>query len=445
MKTLTFMIILTIIIGIQCFAVDPDKNDSTFQEKQKEGLNFGVLPVLGYNSDIGIQFGAVLNLFQYGDGSLYPEYKYSIYTEVSRTTKGGGINQLFFDSKHLLPKNIRITADLSYLTELAIDFYGYNGYEAPYTRDFEDKNNPGYISRMYYKHQRRFFRFLADFQGKLYRKKLLWLFGAGYFGIKASTVDIDKINRNKKDENKLPEAPLLYDEYVSNGIIEENEKDGGDIPFIKAGIIFDSRDNEPNPNKGIWTEFLLFGTPGQTNSWNYSYLKLAVTHRQYIPLVFNTFSLAYRLGYQGTLAGNVPFYMQPYMIQSFAKVTTTDGLGGAKSVRGILRNRVIGDGFVFGNIELRWKFLKRIWWNQNVYLALNIFTDGGMVIQEINFEKQGLPDSIISGEKENLHPSAGAGFRVAVNQNFIIAADYGVAFDRRDGKDGIYLGIGYLF
>jgi len=77
-----------------------DSTKSKKKEKLKEGLSFGVLPVLGYNSDIGFQYGLVFNLFNYGDGTLYPEYKYSLYTEVSRTTKGGGINQIFFDSNN---------------------------------------------------------------------------------------------------------------------------------------------------------------------------------------------------------------------------------------------------------------------------------------------------------------------------------------------------------
>ena len=51
--------------------------------------------------------------------------------------------------------------------------------------------------------------------------------------------------------------------------------------------------------------------------------------------------------------------MQPYMITSFAKVTTTDGLGGAKTIRGILRNRVVGDGIVYGNLKPDGNFTKQ--------------------------------------------------------------------------------------
>ena len=83
--------------------------------------------------------------------------------------------------------------------------------------------------------------------------------------------------------------------------------------------------------KGIWTEVLLFMAPEILGNTDFSYIKLAITHRQYFTIVKDKLSFVYRLGYQGTIAGKVPFYMQPYMISSFAKVTTTDGLGRRKN------------------------------------------------------------------------------------------------------------------
>ncbi|MCK7536959.1 MAG: hypothetical protein MZV63_41360 [Marinilabiliales bacterium] len=44
---------------------------------------------------------------------------------------------MFYDSKHLI-KNIRTTADVTYLTEQALDFYGFNGYKSVYTHAWED-------------------------------------------------------------------------------------------------------------------------------------------------------------------------------------------------------------------------------------------------------------------------------------------------------------------
>jgi len=96
------------------------------KEKIKKGWTFGALPVVAYDADMGFQYGALAQFFDYGDGTIYPDYRHTFYVEVSRFTKGSGVNQIFYDSKYLIP-NIRITADLDYLTEKALDFYGFNG------------------------------------------------------------------------------------------------------------------------------------------------------------------------------------------------------------------------------------------------------------------------------------------------------------------------------
>ncbi|HRX97946.1 MAG TPA: hypothetical protein P5514_13440, partial [Bacteroidales bacterium] len=145
------------------------------EEKEVKGFNFVPLPVIGYNVDIGFQYGLIVNFFNYGDGSLYPDYKYSLYTEFSRTTKGSGVNQLFFDSKYLIPGNIRITADLSYLTELTLNFYGFNGYDAVYHPEFIDEGSEEYQSRVFYNQERKFLRFTSDLQGNIGIKNMKWL------------------------------------------------------------------------------------------------------------------------------------------------------------------------------------------------------------------------------------------------------------------------------
>lgn len=446
----SFLLLLTTILFNTVFGqTGADTKGSEKTEKIKTGLSWNPFPVIGYNSDVGFQYGVLLDLYNYGDGSLYPGYKYAIYTEISRTTKGGGINQLFFDSKYLLPKGLRITADLSYLTELALNFYGFNGYETIYDLSLEDDESAAYLSRVFYRHQRKFTRFTVDLQGKMFNKKLLWLGGVGYFDTRISTVDIDKLNKEKDETDRLPDTSLLYDKYIQWGIIGEKEMNGGQIPYLKAGLLFDSRDGEANPMKGIWSEVLFFIVPEILGNKKFSYVKLAVTHRQYFTLVKDKLSMVYRIGYQGTIAGKVPFYMQPYMITSFAKVTTTDGLGGAKTIRGMLRNRVVGDGIAYGNFEIRWKFYKALIRNQNVYFGLNTFADVGQVVQKIEIQNEDVlketEPNYFSQQDESLHWTAGAGIRVVLNQNFVIAADYGLALDKRDGKSGLYIGIGYLF
>ena len=57
----------------------------------RTGWNFGVLPSVAFDADLGFQFGALTNIYYFGDGSTYPEYLHSIYAEAAYTTKHFGI------------------------------------------------------------------------------------------------------------------------------------------------------------------------------------------------------------------------------------------------------------------------------------------------------------------------------------------------------------------
>ena len=73
-----------------------------------------------------------------------------------------------------------------------------------------------------------------------------------------------------------------------------------------------------------------------------------------------------------------------------------------------------------------------------------------MVTKEIEIDKSGIPAEVdqsdfFNTEKDKLHLGYGAGFRFAMNQNFIIAVDYGMAANKQDGTSGLYIGLNYLF
>ncbi|MGE5424943.1 MAG: Omp85 family outer membrane protein [Syntrophothermus sp.] len=449
MKSFPFLFFF-ILIAFQINAQDESvRTDTLKKEKIKKGWNFGALPIVGYDSDQGFQYGALANIYYYGDGSAYPQYFHSFYFEVSRFTKGGGINQFFFDSKKLIP-GIRVTTDVSYLTEKALNFYGFNGYQSSYHTGWENQGDTSYRTRMFYHHERKLFRIGADFQGKLAGRWLNWFAGLAFLKFETGPVDTAKFNQGKSQDEKLPDVATLYDDYVSWGVLKEKEKNGGTNNIIKVGVVFDTRDNEPCPMQGIWTEALVGLAPGFLGDGKFSFAKLSVIHRQYFTLVKNDLSIGYRLAYQGTIAGKAPFYFQTYMLNTFSQSTTIDGLGGSETLRGILRNRVVGDGVAFGNIEMRWKFWHFRFIRQNFYASASAFTDAGMVVQKINIDKSGIPaeintDEYFSSASEYPHVSAGAGLHLAMNQNFILTMEYGRAMDKRDGKDGFYVGLGYLF
>ena len=430
------------------FAFSQDENES------KTGWSFGAVPVVGGDTDVGFKYGGLVNFYDYGDGSKYPGYDHSLYFEWSRTTKGSGINQFTYDSEKLIP-GLRTSGEISYLTEKALDFYGFNGYESYYNGAFVDdeaEDLSEYQSRLFYKNSRQMFRAKLEFQGSIIGEKLRWFAGVEYYNQNIDTVDTPDLNDGKDVADQAPYVDGgLYGRYIRFGLLPEDQINGGSNTLIKAGLVYDTRDNEPNPMKGIWTELQFIAAPGFLGSGDYGYTRMALTHRQYFTLIPKVMNFAYRISYQAKLSGDMPFYMLPFIFNTAPKLTY-DGLGGSKSMRGILRNRVVGEDFFYGNAELRYKIIRTKVLNQNLYVALTGFVDGGIVTGQYELEEfEDLPSDPLDVEifenddEEGLHLSFGPGFHVALNENFIVSLDYGFAADKRDGNTGFYVTMNFLF
>ena len=436
---LSFMILLT-----PCLNAQTD----TLAERPKTGYNFGALPIVGFSTDVGVLYGIIFNLFHYGDGKIYPKYYQNLYLEVSRTSKGGRTYQMFFDSEHII-KGIRLTADVSHLTEQALPFYGFNGPESVFNSQLQDDESAAYISRMFYRYDRKLTRVLINLQGSFGASHLKWLAGAQTIQYEINPVDVDALNKGLSGSKKLPHVDGLYDDYVKWGLIDANEKNGNRLNFLSLGTVIDTRDNEPNPNRGIWSEAILAVAPGAVNPKE-GFTRLAITHRQYFNLIPRRLTLACRLNWRQTISGRTPFYFLSYQLSSRPFSTNIDGLGGSNTIRGILRNRIIADGMAMGNAELRFKAWQTYWHNQNIYISFTSFYDAGIVTKkrEMNLalvpqaERQNFFDTNKAGY---LNQSAGIGMHFVMNQNFNVSFDYGKAFSKVDGTAGFYMGIGYIF
>ncbi len=448
--SLLFVFILS--LSLTTFAQD-DADTTAITEKTKvkkdkikKGWNFGGLPIISFDSDLGLQLGALASIYHYGDGSRYPRYDHYIYAEASFYTKGSGVFRLFYDTDKLI-KGIRITADATYNPDLMYAFYGYNGYESTYNADWIDDS-----TRVFYRMQRNFTRFMLSFQGRLFHDNLRWLAGADFYMLDVSNVNVSFFNEKRDEGDKIPSEdsiPSLYQRYQNWGLISPEEKNGGNFTALKVGVVYDTRDNEPNPNRGIWSEIVLMGAPKFLANTESGFSKISLVHRQYFTIVRDRLTFVYRLGFIATIGGHTPWYAQNRLYPSLLKGSSSEGLGGGKTIRGVLRNRVVGDAVGYGNFEFRWKFLKTTLFNQNIYLALNGFFDSGRVFVKMEQDKiDDLPENIKSvyfTDEESFHNSVGAGLRIAMNQNFIVAIDYGKALDKRDGTSGIYIGLNFLF
>lgn len=496
-----FILLLAAVIALPMAAKKkepkPQEVDS-LGRKIKTGWNFGILPSIAYDADYGFQGGVLTNVYYYGDGKQYPEYIHSLYFEGAYTTKHHGIFRFNYDSKYLIP-GYRLTLDATYLPDAMCDFYGFNGYQSKYNSTWHNWKKdtakmPGYEdyrSRVFYKYKRDLIRVAGDIEGTIY-KDLKWNAGVGVLGYIIDDCDIDMLNGKREfdpdkpnwDQKALnPDEELLYDKYKDWKLIGEDEQKGGWHPYAHVGLTYDSRDKRQGPNRGIYTDlFLTYSAAfnaayGQQASAGYNHLQFNFNFRHYIPCYtdkngVNRITFAYRLGLQNLIAGNSPFYMNNYLNTLFLQRVYYEGLGGGNSIRGMMANRILANGFAYANVEFRFRVANFDIGRQHFFVGLNPFFDLGMVTQPYNLDQ--LVENHSNGQYHTLqesmtaagdgdqydnyfstnpkdiyrpHMTAGVGLKIGMNENFVLSADWGMPIDRQDNNKlaNFYVKMGYLF
>ncbi len=431
------------------------------------GWNFGGIPFASYDNDLSLQLGALANIYYYGDGKIYPNYYHGFYVEASYYLRHSGIFTFNYNSNYLIP-NHGFKVDLSYLPDAMCDFYGYNGYQSIYHDDW--RVNTDSTTRLFYKYKRNILRFMTDIDGEIY-KKLRWSAGLGLYWFDVeSKPNLKVINSTQPKDDQYPNIDGLVDKYAAWNLLDQNALHGGVHPYVRAGLVFDSRDYVANPNKGIYADAFLTYSAAFGEQKQYNNLVLNFNFRQYFTLYPRYLTMAYRIGGQNVIAGEVPFYANSIMNVLYQQRTMYEALGGGSSIRGMLRGRVQAKGFLFANVELRAVFTRFDIGKQHFYIGATPFFDIGMITDPYDLPTDLQARMAATGDKvedyflgttdENgsfhfnkkdiyrPHMSAGIGLKIAMNENFIISADWAVPFSTQDNAsqwDNFYINIGYLF
>lgn len=451
-------------LGIVVAQAKEKKSETTTTNSKKEivktGYNFGPLPAVAFDADKGFQLGALLNIYDFGDGSTYPNTRQQWYLEASFFTKGSQQYIVSYDNRFLIP-GVRWSSSLTIYNDKAMDFYGFNGYMSYFDHEKvaagKDKGNKDmYIYTPKYRINRLALLFKSDFVGNIWNKKLFWEAGYHFSYFKQGAINREKINKNKADYKMFPDTEkTLYEQYREWGLISDSEANGGLNSTVRAGLLFDTRDKEGAPSRGIWAEAHLLLAPKWLGTTN-PYYRYSVTFRHYIPVVKNDIlTIAYRLNYEGAIGNSSPYYITPYLT-TMGPQYDRDGMGGYRTVRGIMRNRVNGLDMASYNAEIRWRFVNFTLWKQNIAFGLNLFSDGTYVTREFDMTFKGeeqfraeYDEYMAKGQPKDLpHITVGAGLRFIMNQNFIVAFEYGKPvgkYNKQDGKGAFYINTGYLF
>lgn len=439
------------------------------QEKEmKTGWSMGILPTATYSVDNGFQAGAFGDVYYYGDGGTYPDPLHKISWEASYFTHSHRMRlYLAYDSKYLIP-NMRVNASVTYMNDPLYSLWGFNGaastqnYDVWSNRDQDraipaSTTDPTLTNINYYGMSRNMLRILTNFQGRI-TDNLNWAAGANFWkwdlgAMKDNGVDVDGSKRYYNTE------ATLYNFLSKAGVISEKEKNGGTALELNAGLVYDTRDMEAAPNRGIWAEAYLNG-----NVLDQGYLKACAYFRHYISIPIHIPAgepvFAYRLAWQQTIAGETPLYMiqnNPLLVQ---RNMISEGFGSSNTIRGLRENRILAEGMAWANTELRIKLVKFTLAKQYFYIAVNPFFDAGIITKQYKADAlnkiavdgkvydtafntlTGTTDPIYDASKANLLVySGGAGLKIAMNQNFIVSADFAKCFTA--GMDaGLWIGIG---
>ena len=186
------------------------------------------------------------------------------------------------------------------------------------------------------------------------------------------------------------------------------------VHIAQVGLVYDTRDLEPDPSKGVVIELtneLSLKSLGSSFDFNKTYAHVNVYQRLF-PSIFKRLVFAGRVA-MGYTALSSPFY--EYQDQ-WSPEGDIEGLGGPRTLRGYKQSRFLGRAMHFSNFELRWRFAQSRWFNQHLEFSAVPFFDVG-----------GVWDSLSNLTANNLRYSSGAGLRIVWNESTVLRFDYAVS------------------
>ena len=393
--------LLLVGVHVDGFAQSPKAAGASQAPRVPMGWDFAGVPALNYDADEGFGYGAIFELYNYGRG-VQP-YRYTIQPTLFLTTEGRRDVTVFFDAPALLPGGWRLSAFAGREQQLAQPYYGI-GNGTAHDASVEDGPNP-----YFYRFGRTRFRATADVQHRIGGMPARVLIGGG---VSRVSVDLTPFDSG---------TTLLATELAGTTPAPDRTN------YLRAGLVWDTRDREIGPHRGTWAEALVLRASKALGSTD-EFTRWTATVRHYAPLSRRV-TFAQRLLAQG-VGGDAPFHELATIQSSYKQ---QDGLGGASSVRGLPKDRYIGKAMLLSNSELRWRAAEFGLRGRPSSLSLNAFVDAGRVWSD-RFD--------IGSALTDLHAGYGGGVRLGFGPSFIVAVDVGHS---SESTAPVYIGLGWMF
>ncbi|MEY4581508.1 MAG: hypothetical protein RL701_6211 [Pseudomonadota bacterium] len=312
-------------------------------------------PLIGGNSDIGFEFGAVLTATRFGEGAEPYAWNSDLVlaASVKNGPHGAEIAQqnylMQLDMPRALPDRLRFTITGSFQRTLNYGYYGMD--DSPPTR-----------------------RIMAGRANQFDQREAL-LRTLSRIALVKSYQLVIAANLRFADPHAYADSQLSED--AAAGRVYGLRALG--LASLGVGMAYDTRDNEFFPTRGVFHQFGVKGSYAVPLSAAVGYVSTGAALTGFFHLA-GPVILAVR-GLVDAQAGHVPFYDL-----ALGGTFLVDELpGGPGGIRGVPIGRYRGLVKMLGNVELRARFWRFAVFGAKFRLGGDVFFDTGRSFQDYHF------------------------------------------------------------
>jgi hypothetical protein len=405
------------------------------------------IPLAAYSVDFGFGTGARAYYFWNGERSdarfAYTPYLHRIFLQVFASTGGLQFHWLDYDAPQIAGTPYRIRSSLVIARNTAASYYGYG--DAGRTLRFAGA--PDGIER-YDDYRAALLRVdettgaantkynnldalrpvvLLGLERAFFGKRLRVLAGVGlsYARIRDYTGEQVDATDAAGMETRAVQAPTKLREDCDAGVLVGC--DGGRDHYVRLGIAYDTRDFEPDPNRGVFADLELdAGTVALGGEYTYAKL-LGAVRGWWSPIPAHA-----DLVLAGRVLGHWQSRKTPLVAMGILPFTEDPryGMGGHRTMRGFRQDRFVGYFELLANAELRWTFARTVIRRQKLAFIAAPFFDYGRAF-----------DGISEASLRGWLPSYGGALRVSWNLSTLVTFEYGMSSE----GTGFYANFGHMF
>jgi outer membrane protein assembly factor BamA len=403
------------------------------------------LPLFAYSTDIGFGFGA--RAYYYWNGArddarfATTPYLHRIFVQLFASTKGVQFHWLDYDAPRVAGSRFRLRGQLVFGRNTNSNYFGHgNAAMRPLAYPDSTQTFDSYTDYVTAQHRAsegvaysKYDQFdllkplaLASIERMVSPHfRVLGGLGFGYTRIRDYTgTQVDATDATGATTTAT-EAPTRLREDCDAGKLVGCA--GGREHLLRFAVSFDTRDFEPDPNRGVFVEVAVDAATVALGS-EYDYLRLLAAARGYWSPFAGRADLV--LAARGVLqmqTDGTPFFSLNAL--PFTEDFRT-GLGGHRTLRGYRQDRFVGPTMALVNGEIRWTFTRFTLARQKLALIAVPFVDAGRAF-----------DGARSLTARDWRVGYGAALRVSWNLATIGTIDYG----RSSEDTGLYVNFGHMF